>query len=252
MKEKNNTTINSISNFKLRISETVEYVRFKYKLNTISKIAESIGFGRTNLSAALNGSEKYLTEGLVDKFCLTYTELNRNWLLTGEGEMITTIEKGSNKQTNSITSSKYQIVENIEDIPKQFRNWVKPFYPDMKVGAGLELGNYNAPTKYFILVPFSEKVQFWVPVEGKSMLPRYNNNDLIGLSEIHYDGVFPGHNYVIVLKSGSAHLKRVEFLKDKPDTLSLVSLNPEYDPKEFYIDKIDKFFKVKMFISNDE
>ncbi|WP_407505126.1 S24 family peptidase [Elizabethkingia meningoseptica] len=158
----------------------------------------------------------------------------------------------NNESELNNTQQKYQIVENIEDIPEQFRNWVKPFYPDMRVGAGLELGNYHGPTKYFILVPFSDKVQFWAQVEGKSMLPRYNNNDLVGLTEIHYDGVFPGHNYVVALKSGSAHLKRVEFIKDKPDTLNLVSLNPEYDPKEFYIDKIDKFFKVKMFISNDE
>ncbi|MCL1691960.1 S24 family peptidase [Elizabethkingia anophelis] len=214
--------------------------------------AKSLGFSRTdriyNVLKGINGISNELAKIITEK----YTNVDYNWLLTGEGEMFVNNTNIEEYESKSISNSKYQIVENIEDIPKQFRNWVKPFYPDMKVGAGLELGNYNAPTKYFILVPFSEKVQFWVPVEGKSMLPRYNNNDLIGLSEIHYDGVFPGHNYVVALKSGSAHLKRVEFIKEKPDTLSLVSLNPEYDPKEFYIDKIDKFFKVKMFISNDE
>ncbi|KGT09507.1 hypothetical protein NV63_06670 [Elizabethkingia anophelis] len=193
---------------------------------------DDLGVSQQYVSSILNNKTS-IGKKMAKKLAELYG-LNEAAILTGQDILV---DNSTTNTESSTINTKYQIVENIDDIPNQFRNWVKPFYPDMKVGAGLELGNYNAPTKYFILVPFSEKVQFWVPVEGKSMLPRYNNNDLIGLSEIHYDGVFPGHNYVVALKSGSAHLKRVEFIKDKPDTLSLVSLNPEYDPKEFYIDK---------------
>lgn len=229
-----------------RIEKIMEY----YDLNPNS-FASRIGLKRTqNLYDIRDNKIKKISFDLANKIITVFTAIDINWILSGEGEML--INNAITSTNLEISDKKYQIVENIEDIPEQFRNWVKPFYPDMRVGAGLELGNYHGPTKYFILVPFSDKVQFWAQVEGKSMLPRYNNNDLVGLTEIHYDGVFPGHNYVVALKSGSAHLKRVEFIKEKPDTLNLVSLNPEYDPKEFYIDKIDKFFKVKMFISNDE
>ncbi|MCT4261578.1 LexA family transcriptional regulator [Elizabethkingia anophelis] len=219
----------------------------KAKGITQKQMQDDLGVSQQYVSSILNNKTS-IGKKMAKKLAELYG-LNEAAILTGQDILV---DNSTTNTESSTINTKYQIVENIDDIPNQFRNWVKPFYPEMKVGAGLELGNYNAPTKYFILVPFSEKVQFWVPVEGKSMLPRYNNNDLIGLSEIHYDGVFPGHNYVVALKSGSAHLKKVEFIKDKPDTLSLVSLNPEYDPKEFYIDKIDKFFKVKMFISNDE
>ncbi|MDV2459846.1 hypothetical protein CMU99_16130 [Elizabethkingia anophelis] len=230
------------------LNKLIEYLNI-----TAAEFAESIGYERPQtLYDVINGKTKRISQNMADKILSKYPEINSVWILTGEGSMFNNQNETQFPVSHQDNDRKYQIVENIEDIPEQFRNWVKPFYPDMRVGAGLELGNYHGPTKYFILVPFSDKVQFWAQVEGKSMLPRYNNNDLVGLTEIHYDGVFPGHNYVVALKSGSAHLKRVEFIKEKPDTLNLVSLNPEYDPKEFYIDKIDKFFKVKMFISNDE
>ncbi|MDV3674508.1 hypothetical protein CMU30_14085 [Elizabethkingia anophelis] len=102
MKEKTNTTFISNTGFKERLNELVEYIRFTYKLNSLGKISESIGYARTNMSAALNGSEKYLTEGLADKFSKKYTEINKDWLLTGEGEMINTSQAAEiqNKDTS--------------------------------------------------------------------------------------------------------------------------------------------------------
>lgn len=92
MKEnKKNTTIISIENLDIRLNQVIDYIKFKHKIKTNAEISNVIEFGRTNLSAALNGTEKYLTEGLVDKFCQAFPELNKTWLLTGEGGMLNII-----------------------------------------------------------------------------------------------------------------------------------------------------------------
>lgn len=143
---------------------------------------------------------------------------------------------------------KFKLIENFDEIPRQFRSWAKPFYPDLKVGAGFKMSEFRTQTKYFLLVPFSERVEFWAPVEGSSMFPKYNSNDLIGLSEIFLADVFPGNDYVVDLLNGKSHLKRIEFVKDDPSKFSLCSYNPDNQPKEMYIDEIRSFFKVKMHI----
>lgn len=150
----------------------------------------------------------------------------------------------------SLEFEKFKLIDNLDEIPEQLRSWVKPFYPEMKVGAGLELGNFHYPTKYFILVPFSEKVEFWVPVEGYSMFPKYGNGDLVGLSEVTFNDVFPGNNYVVSYKEGSAHLKRIE-KGSTAETIILRSYNPENADKEEKIENLAKFFKVKMSICNE-
>lgn len=81
------------------------------------------------------------------------------------------------------------------------------------------------------------------------MFPKYNSNDIVGLAEIFLDDVFPGNDYVVDLKRGKSHLKRIEFLKDNPEKISLCSYNPEHGAKEMDLEKISKFFKVKMHIN---
>lgn len=149
---------------------------------------------------------------------------------------------------NFETVENFKLIENFDEIPRQFRSWAKPFYPDLKVGAGFEISEFRTQTKFFLLVPFSERVEFWAQVEGSSMFPNYNSNDFVGLSEVFLDDVFGGDDYVIDLLHGKSHLKRIEILKDQPEKFLLCSYNPEHQPKEMNIDKIRAFFKVKMHI----
>lgn len=41
-----------------------------------------------NLSSALRGDSRYLTDGLATKVCTNFIFINKDWLLTGEGEML--------------------------------------------------------------------------------------------------------------------------------------------------------------------
>lgn len=73
-----------------RLKEVVSYIQYKYKdeYKTQTLIANKIEFTRNNLSSALKGDEKYLTEGLADKIVVAFPEISKDWLLTGNGSML--------------------------------------------------------------------------------------------------------------------------------------------------------------------
>ncbi|WP_424653544.1 S24 family peptidase [Capnocytophaga sputigena] len=82
------TTKSSIKKIADRLKKAIRYIKGSTEYSNQTLIAEKIDFGRTNLSAALNGEEKYLTEGLISKVTSAFPEINKDWLLTGNGEML--------------------------------------------------------------------------------------------------------------------------------------------------------------------
>ena len=88
MENNSNTTKGSIEKIADRLKKAIRYIKGSTEYSNQTLIAEKIDFGRTNLSAALNGEEKYLTEGLISKVTSAFPEINKNWLLTGNGSML--------------------------------------------------------------------------------------------------------------------------------------------------------------------
>ena len=77
-----------------RLNEVYEYLR-KYKgIHTKSGFAEAIKYGRTSLSAALNGKDKYLTDDLFENISDAYPGVfNLDYLLRGIGYLLTPEEE---------------------------------------------------------------------------------------------------------------------------------------------------------------
>lgn len=71
-----------------RFKKAYEYVRFKGLAKTQEDVAKKMRRQRTNVSSALNGSERYLTDAFLSDFCLTFNIFSLDWLLTGEGSML--------------------------------------------------------------------------------------------------------------------------------------------------------------------
>ena len=73
-----------------RLIEVYEHLRRYFGIHTKTGFAESLHYGRTSLSAAMNGDEKYLTDKLFTNICEAYQGVfNLNYLLNGEGELLT-------------------------------------------------------------------------------------------------------------------------------------------------------------------
>jgi hypothetical protein len=72
-----------------RLIEVYEHLRQHYGIHTKSGFAEVLKYGRTSMSAAMNGDEKYLTDNLFKNICETYPGVfNLDYLLTGDGELL--------------------------------------------------------------------------------------------------------------------------------------------------------------------
>lgn len=77
-----------------RLRKVFEWLRSNGVVKTQKDFASMIDMGANNLSSALKGDERYLTEGLcrrVEK--ATNGKISYKWMMTGEGEMILTDKK---------------------------------------------------------------------------------------------------------------------------------------------------------------
>lgn len=76
-------------NRKERFKKSYEYLRSKGRIHTQKDAAEKMKTTQQNMSAALKGNEKVLTDNFIIRFCAAFEGLiNSEWLLTGEGSML--------------------------------------------------------------------------------------------------------------------------------------------------------------------
>jgi hypothetical protein len=76
-----------------RIQDAVAYLKGKRIIRSQQDIANAMMFNKTSVSQALQGNESYLTSSFLKKFCVSFNEINPNWLLTGKGDMINSPQK---------------------------------------------------------------------------------------------------------------------------------------------------------------
>lgn len=71
-----------------RLKEIYDYLKFKKLIKTQSDLASMMGYNRVSVSKAINGHEGYMTDEFISKLVETFPEVDKSWLLTGEGEML--------------------------------------------------------------------------------------------------------------------------------------------------------------------
>jgi hypothetical protein len=83
-----------------RLIEVYEHLRRYYGIHTKTGFAEALHYGRTSMSAAMNGDEKYLTDSLFKNICETYKGVfNIDYLLTGKGSLLADTEEKQSTPT---------------------------------------------------------------------------------------------------------------------------------------------------------
>lgn len=88
-----------------RLIEAYEYARRYYGIHTQEDFAQYVGHGRNSMSSALNGQEKYLTNKLLEKVADKFVGIfNREYLLNGEGQLLTPEEEISKANADDRTS----------------------------------------------------------------------------------------------------------------------------------------------------
>lgn len=113
-----------------RLKEVYEHLRKFYGIHTQSDFANALRKSRNAITLALNGDEKYLTDKLFTTICEAYKGVfNLNYLLTGEGDLLTLEEEVSTNEFEKQMTQQYNLPSATDQtylMSKMFETLLKP------------------------------------------------------------------------------------------------------------------------------
>ena len=180
-----------------------------------------------------------ISEDNIARFLAYAPDVSVEWLITGKGDMFSTLQEKS--QENAEKEDTYNNIK-VEDevgeaIPMATRATAPgegiPLLPiDAMAGA---LTDEQTVLEYECeryVVPIFKGADFLISVRGSSMYPKYSSGDIVACKRIPMTDLFFQWNKVYVLdtKQG-ALIKRIKPGSDK-DRILIVSDNEKYEPFE--------------------
>lgn len=161
----------------------------------------------------------------IDVIYTKCVDIDMNWLLTGEGNMLSS---ESEKEENiPVAHPSDSPMEGIPLIP-------------ISAMAGAFTGEQTVleyECERFV-VPTFKGAEFLISVKGSSMYPKYNSGDIVACKRLPMDDIFFQWNKVYVLDTDQGPLiKRVKPGSDK-DHVLIVSDNERYEPFELPLNRI--------------
>ncbi|MFI3314374.1 MAG: S24 family peptidase [Rikenellaceae bacterium] len=202
-----------------RIEKLLEYTR----LNT-NAFAKSIQLKRSEnlyqIKKGNNGISKELANLINEK----YPEVNKLWLLTGEGNMLLSeVVMSPNNQHTRCAATKI------------------PYYDlDILSVAGKEIGIY--PNSYYE-VPMAGNCDFAIKYNSDKMSPVIESGSIVFVKEVDKKLILPGEIYLVLTKS-YATIRYVDYLSDEHKIISLRSQSQK-DSVNIHFEDIDALFVVK-------
>ena len=198
-----------------------KYMKFK-GLND-NQVTAQCGLSQGLIGQARTGKSD-LGSKTISKILITYQDLNKIWLLTGEGNMLTTQTEQVVKPTDGI-----------------------PYYKDVPVSAGcadlMEVEAEENAVGFIKITGVYGKCAF--PVIGCSMEPVIHAGDIVVVDEVNrWDKIDPDKIYLLFTHDDRM-IKHLETDEENPEILWCVS--PNY--KRFSIEKSDiyKIYKVTFY-----
>lgn len=200
----------------------------------ISTIVEKFGNGKNTVFASLIGVSEANVRNykngvmpkadFLEKIARSF-DININWLLTGEGNMLRT--ESEMEENISVAHPSDSPMEGIPLIP-------------ISAMAGAFTGEQTVleyECERFV-VPTFKGAEFLISVKGSSMYPKYNSGDIVACKRLPMDELFFQWNKVYVLDTDQGPLiKRVKPGSDKEHVL-IVSDNERYEPFELPLNRI--------------
>ena len=212
---------------KERIERFSRYMEYKGLNDNQVTIQCGLGVG------VIGGSKKGksdLGQKTIEKILEKYQDLNRVWLLTGEGAML-------NQTDNSPSVSGEGNIRYWEDVSA--------------TGGGLDF--LENPDEHSIMrfsAPTFHDCTDAVNIYGDSMYPIYKNGEIIVLKEWRESFIDDGYCYLIITRNGNRMVKYLRRSEDESKVLCM-SENPKYDPFEILKEDILRLYIVKGSLRKD-
>lgn len=221
-----------------RLLQAIDYLKDSGMARKHEDIAELCGLPRPNISAAINGNPRYVTEGNLRKFAAAYSDyINEDWLLTGEGRM----EKKLTFEVPSNMMDGYLSLVNkiIND-----KGSLRPHIPADKavvaagfVGSAIGSVQEGECEVRPVMAPFPW-YDFTIEVSGDSMEPTLQDGDIIACEWLPRDAEYKkGKIYVLDTNEGAV----VKRITNDGNVIHCHSDNPKY--KDFIVD-VDSILRI--------
>lgn len=175
-----------------------------------NRVTVECGLSKGLLGQARRGKSD-LGRGAIEKIVDKYQDLNRTWLLTGEGEML----KGK------------EVAVSVGNVEKGI-----PYYDEMPVLGGSELSfaECQVVPSGTINVPRINGIAAF-PVMGFSMKPLINPGDVVVVDTLsNWDRIDPERVYLLFLRDGERMIKHIQPTTADDDYLVCFSENETYNP----------------------
>lgn len=197
----------SVSPVKVRLLEFISE-----NVKNVSTFEKSLKFS----NGFVNNIKKSIGTEKLEQILRVYPQLNRDWLLYGEGDMLSPID--------NISYDKSRLNKKNSSIRKN----VVPFYDTEATGSniGTEMTPISAPAGTIDIGDLLHDSSSALRIYGNSMLPNYPPGCVVGLIKKSTGFIQPGEVYVIETRNERL-LKRLFYKDDltNSDTLICVSDN---------------------------
>lgn len=182
-----------------------------------NKVTQECGLSQGLLGQARSGKSD-LGAKTIDKILNKYQDLNKTWLITGDGMMLKGEEDNNNNPIAKQTSNPNEGI---------------PLIPVEAMAGALTCDNtileYECD-RY--VIPMFKGADFLIPVKGSSMYPKYSSGDIVACQRVDMNNLFFQWNKVYVIDTNQgALIKRIKPGHDENHVL-IVSDNEKYDPFE--------------------
>jgi len=202
------------------------------------KIPSEAEFGRVlDVSKHVVSKWKERNTYNVDKIVNAFPDVNRTWLITGEGPMLKPSEGDTSLPSESMID---------ELVDERYYTYLLPL--------SAQGGSFNEFTQAVTLadcervrVPISN-VDFAIRITGDSMAPEYPNGSQALIKKINERAFIEwGRVYVLDTCNGTV-IKKLMPTDDK-DVFSCLSINPEYPPFNVSLEDVYGIYRVLMCMS---
>lgn len=226
-----------------RLKMAYQYLRGKGKIHSQKDLAIAMQTTPPNISTALKGDERVLTNKFLHRLNAAFNDIfNIEWLISGEGDMLT-----SESEVKSLASLEGTYYE--DDIPEQFTAYLVPMAAMGGSLVGFEQEGVKRENCERVISPVAN-ADWVVPVCGDSMEPEYPNGSRVYVQQIYPDDFIAWGN-VFVLDTTNGIIIKVVKESERKDCVRCESLNPSgrYAPFDVPRRSIRAMYRVLLCVS---
>lgn len=240
MQEKSQFNMQYIT--KTSISDRIQRLIDEYEGGVKTAFANKTGMGESRIRTYLNGTQP--TAEALEKIVRAYA-ISSEWLITGEGDMV--------PPPPSMSNSVREMVAIYNKTPDHIlEEQLVPLYSIEATAGILEQPDNAEYIKGNIFIPGMPKCDGALHVTGYSMQPLLENGDIVAVKRVHdLENIHYGDMYLISINEDGDNYTAVKWLhknQDNPDTLTLISHNPNYAPRDVHMSAIRDLALVKFSI----